>query len=418
MRAASTGSADVSARERRRDSAIVLHGRVLFISPSGYLIKRPALISTCPFGSWNKSGASAAVLAIPAMLRSAQVMRPAIRGPRDTLDHLRQRRSRVIEAKWMLGMKIDGRRLQTDDASLPPLGSGRLSLLAAFAAAGATILLMRVGSGHTVSSRSFAARPEFTVWTWILAGEAAAAAAAAIAMWPAVRILCQATGARSIFGAVVTWLAVGLALLFGPKPITGPGHLHLWLLADRLLVISIAVGCLLSPCVVGMMLVQPRLAALRAETPTIVATKRAGHVVVELLWLRAALQWFLISFAVVITGAVLSAGAGRRALLADGATAQNYPLVEILIYGGVATMASALIFVPTYIAWQQRAVDTRDRLYPVPEDGQPKQEWHQSRNDFDALLSARRSAASVLAAAFVILTPLVGSLVTALIPGP
>jgi len=115
---------------------------------------------------------------------------------------------------------------------------------------------------------------------------------------------------------------------------------------------------------------------------------------------------------------VLSAGAGRRALLADGATAQNYPLVEILIYGGVATMASALIFVPTYIAWQQRAVDTRDRLYPVPEDGQPKQEWHQSRNDFDALLSARRSAASVLAAAFVILTPLVGSLVTALIPGP
>jgi hypothetical protein len=167
-----------------------------------------------------------------------------------------------------------------------------------------------------------------------------------------------------------------------------------------------------------MMLVQSRLAALRAETEAIAATKQAGHVVVELLWFRAALQWFLITFAVVITGAVLSAGAARRALLADGAMPQTYPLVGILIYGGVATMASGLIFVPTYIAWQQRAIDTRDRLYPVPENGKPAPEWHQARNDFDALLSVRRSAASVLAAAFVILTPLVGSLVTALIPGP
>jgi hypothetical protein len=167
-----------------------------------------------------------------------------------------------------------------------------------------------------------------------------------------------------------------------------------------------------------MMLVQPRLAGLRADTPALVATKRAGRAVVELLWLRAALQWFLVSFAVVITGAVLAAGAGRRALLADGVQAQNYPLVGILIYGGVATMVSALIFVPTYIVWQQRAVDTRDRLYPVPEDGLLAQEWHQARHDFDMLLSAQRSAASVLTAAFVILTPLVGSLVTALIPGP
>jgi hypothetical protein len=236
-------------------------------------------------------------------------------------------------------------------------------------------------------------------------------------MWPAVRILGQSTGGRSVLGAVVTWLALALALLFGPKPITGPGHVPLWLFAGRLLVLNIAIGCLITPCVVGMMLVQPRLAALRAETPAIVATKQAGHVVVELLWLRAALQWFLISFAVVITGAVLSAGAARRALLADGASAQTYPLVGILIYGGVATMASALIFVPTYIAWQQRAVDTRDRLYPVPENGQPEQEWHQARNDFDALLSVRRSASSALAAAFAILTPLAGSLVTALLPG-
>lgn len=315
-------------------------------------------------------------------------------------------------------MMIDLRRLQTDDASLPPLGSGRWSLLAALVAAGATLLIMRAGSGHTADSRHFAARPEFTTWTWILAAEAAAAAAAAVAMWPAFRILCRATGRWPIFWAAITWIAVLLALTFGPKPLTGPGHLHLWLLAGRLGVVTIAVAFLITPAGIGMMLVQPRLAALKAETPAMVANKKTGPVVVELSWLRAALQWFLISFAIVITGAVLAAGAGRRALLADGAPAQNYPLVGILIYGGVATIVSALFFVPTYIAWQQRAVDTRDRLYPVPEDGRPAPEWHQARNDFDMLLSARRSAVSLLAAAFVILTPLVGSLVTALIPGP
>lgn len=315
-------------------------------------------------------------------------------------------------------MTTDLRRLRTDDASLPPLGSGRWSLLAALVAAGATLLIMRAGSGHTADSQHFAARPEFTTWTWILAAEAAAAAAAAIAMWPAFRVLCDATGRWSFFGAAVIWIAVLLALTFGPRPLTGPGHLHLWLLADRLRVVTIAVAFLITPAGIGMMLVQLRLAALRAEISAMVANKKAGLVVVELSWLRAALQWFLISFAIVITGAVLAAAAGRRALLADGASIQNYPLVGILIYGGVSTIVSALFFVPTYIAWQQRAVDTRDRLYPVPEDGRPAPEWHQARNDFDTLLSAQRSAASLLAAAFVILTPLVGSLVTALIPGP
>jgi hypothetical protein len=148
-----------------------------------------------------------------------------------------------------------------------------------------------------------------------------------------------------------------------------------------------------------------------------VAENRAGSIVVELLWLRAALQWFLIAFAVVVTGSVLAAGAGRRALLVGGAKVHDYPLANILIYGGVLTAVTALIFVPTYISWQYRAVSLRDRLYPVPENGLPAQEWHQARDGFDKLLSAGRSAASVLTAAFAILTPLLGSLVTALILG-
>lgn len=68
---------------------------------------------------------------------------------------------------------------------------------------------------------------------------------------------------------------------------------------------------------------------------------RAGGIVVELLWLRAALQWFLITFAVVVTGSVLAAGAGRRALLAGGAKLYDYPLANILIYGGICLQGGA-----------------------------------------------------------------------------
>jgi hypothetical protein len=79
------------------------------------------------------------------------------------------------------------------------------------------------------------------------------------------------------------WLVVGLALLFGPRPLTGSGHLNLWLFADRLRVVNIAVACLITPCAVGMMLVQPRLAALRADTPTLMAENRTGQVLASLL---------------------------------------------------------------------------------------------------------------------------------------
>jgi hypothetical protein len=309
------------------------------------------------------------------------------------------------------------KHLETDNASIPPLGSGGLPLIAAIAAAATALALMRAGSGHTPVSRHFASRPEFVAWTWILAAEAAAAAAAATTMWPVTSILWRAATRRSIVWALLAWLIVGLAVVFGPKPLTGPGHLRLWLLADRLLVINVAVYCLITPCTVGMMLVQPRLAELRAYAPALVDEKRAGSAVVELLWLRTALQWLLITFAVIITGSVLAAGAGRRALLAGGAPTGRYPPIEILIYGGVSTMIIALIFIPAYTAWQQQAVDTRDRLYPVPENGIPTTDWRQARSEFDTILPARRSAASVLAAAFVILTPFAGSLVTTLITG-
>jgi hypothetical protein len=62
----------------------------------------------------------------------------------------------------------------------------------------------------------------------------------------------------------------------------------------------------------------------------------ADQAIVELLWLRAAMRRFLSTFALVVSGAILAAGALRLALLANGQPPQSLPVLDILTYGGIA----------------------------------------------------------------------------------
>src|SRR6266540_3849305 len=225
-------------------------------------------------------------------------------------------RNVAIRAQPALRIRIEVRRLQADDTSIPPSGSGKASLLAALALAGTTLLLLRLGSGHTAASRRFAARPEFDVWTWAYAAYAAAAAAVGLATLPAFRLLGQATGRGATIRAVAAWPVVGLLiLLFGPGELSA--HNPLWLQYDRVTVANVVCGIFITPSFAGLLLVQTRLSALRHEILSKVVADRAGGVIVELLWLRAALQRFLVSFGVLVSAGVLAAGALRGALLAD-----------------------------------------------------------------------------------------------------
>ena len=115
---------------------------------------------------------------------------------------------------------------------------------------------------------------------------------------------------------------------------------------------------------------------------------------------------FLTTFAAAITVGLLALGALRAAVLASGTPAANVPPLRLLTYGGVLTAITALIFVPAYVAWQERASELRDTLHPVPEDGRPGHDWFQARDDLDALLATRASAGRVLATAFGVLAPL------------
>jgi hypothetical protein len=189
----------------------------------------------------------------------------------------------------------------------------------------------------------------------------------------------------------------------------------LWLATVRSIGVNVIAGVFITPSFAGLLLVQKRLSALDGEIVSAVNEGKAGGLVVELAWLRAAMLRFLTTFATAITIGLLALGALRAAVLASGTPAAQIPPVRVLTYGGVLTAITALIFIPAYVAWQERASELRDALHPVPEGGRPPHDWFQARDDLDALLATRTSVGRVIATAFGVLAPLAASVVSALL---
>ena len=197
--------------------------------------------------------------------------------------------------------------MQAGDKS--PAAFGRAPLLAALASSGATLLLLRLGSGHTQASRRFAALPQFDVWVWIYAAEVGIAAALGIASFPAFLLLAHATGRRATTFAVAAWPVLGmLVLLFGPQAV---GNEPLWLATGRTNVVNVIAGVFITPSFAGLLLIQTRLSALAPETASAVNEGKAGGLVIELAWLRTVMLRFLTTFAAAITVGLLALGALR-----------------------------------------------------------------------------------------------------------
>jgi hypothetical protein len=212
----------------------------------------------------------------------------------------------------------------------------------------------------------------------------------------------------------IAWLVFGVLIAaFGPRALDEQNPL--WLGTERFLTLNALTWVFITPSFAGLLLVQLRLSALADDIASAVEDGKAGPLIVELLWLRAAMRRFLLAFATTITGGVLALGVLRRALLAHGIPARDLPVLRLLTYGGVFTVTAALIFVPAYTAWQERVFELRDALHPIPEDGRPTPEWFEARDSFDTLLAARVSAGRVLTATFGVLAPLAGGVVSALL---
>jgi hypothetical protein len=234
-----------------------------------------------------------------------------------------------------------------------------------------------------------------------------------VASLPAFLVLARAAGRRATILAVAAWPVLGvLFVLFGPSAV---GAFPLWEAAARSVIVNVIAGLFITPSFAGLLLVHTRLAALSASMADAVDEGSAGRLIVELSWLRAAMVRFLTTFATAITAGLLALGALRVAVLAFGTPAGHVPPLRLLTYGGVLTGVIALIFVPAYVAWRERAAELRDALHPVPADGRPDHDWFQARDDLDGLLATRTGAVAVLGAAFGVLAPLAASIVSTLL---
>ncbi|MET9793620.1 hypothetical protein [Streptomyces canus] len=256
--------------------------------------------------------------------------------------------------------------------------------------------------------------PAFDTWVWAYAAEVGATVAIGTATLPVFSELAKQAGRRTTILMGFAWLVFGVLIaLFGPRALNEDNPL--WLGTARFLILNALTWVCITPSFAGLLLVQVRQSALAEELASAVDDGKAGPIIIELLWLRAAMRRFLLAFATAITGGVLALGALRGALLAHGTPASDLPVLRLLTYGGVFTVTAALIFVPAYIAWQERVFALRDALHPIPDDGRPTPEWFEARDRFDTLLAARVSAGRVLTAAFGVLAPLAGSVVAALL---
>ena len=196
--------------------------------------------------------------------------------------------------------------MQTADRS-PPV-SDRVVLLATLASAGTTLLLLRLGSGHTLASRRFGKLPEFDVWIWIYAAYVGTAAALGIASFPAFWRLARTAGRHAAARAVAAWPVLGaLLFLFGPY-VVGK-DIPLWLGFARSTAANVIAGVFITPSFAGLLLVQTRLSALARKTASAANEGKAGGLIVELSWLRTAMLRFLTTFAAAITIGLLGIGA-------------------------------------------------------------------------------------------------------------
>lgn len=289
-----------------------------------------------------------------------------------------------------------------------------VAMVAVLVATGAAAALVLVGIKHGEESRKFSDHIEYVTWATLAIGLVVVSVVGGVYSLPAWRELHARSrwSARLIsYGVAVLitlcydgspQLFVRLFLHRASSPLSGS--------LCREIGLGILVALFTLPVVSGLV-----LAALLLSRDRLPWDDAGGAVAItELVRNRAHLQRFLAVLALVIGGSVLTAGAFRAALLAHAPQPPLHPLA-LLVYGAMMTGLLALVYVPAYLAWQAKARELRDALYPLPPDGCPNHDWYSSRADLEGLLNLKVNAGAAFATGLGLLTPFASSLVTAVI---
>jgi len=139
--------------------------------------------------------------------------------------------------------------------------------------------------------------------------------------------------------------------------------------------------------------------------------------------LREDLRLFLILAGTIVFTATLSVGALRSAILAaapeDKQLAATFPAEYVLVYGLFFSLMLAAIYVPTYGAVRRFGEAIRN-AYMTELDATPTskefRDWNEERTKLNEALKLNEGTLSTFRAGAFIAAPLLGSLVSLLLP--
>jgi hypothetical protein len=130
----------------------------------------------------------------------------------------------------------------------------------------------------------------------------------------------------------------------------------------------------------------------------------------SLLVIRADIRRSLIALSLIVSSAMVNVVVLRHAYVTHGLEPRYFPPPLVLAYGAVLTGIVALIYVPAYLAWRDRALALIDETYPAPYDARPTEEWSTGRTRLTTLLSPNDTIGRSVGTALSILTPLATAL--------
>jgi hypothetical protein len=303
-----------------------------------------------------------------------------------------------------------------------------LLLVVVFGAALGGVLLIRLGSASNSLSRTFANSNQFDELAAMVAGLLGLSAAVAFftlrAFW---RIKGQ-VGRSSKIATALLYIIVSIAIIVGPLLVQGGNAIvPLSHFTARIVILDILVLAAACPSFCGLLL----LADTQREETGRFDPKNVSEAVSSIHEARICIQRFFVGAAALITMAVIVIGGLQSALNTDlqGYEA-NYasgniifvpniatiPVGAIILYGIFFAALLAFAVIPSYAAWRARAVDLRDRLYRVPDDGHGSQSWYEGRANIEVLLQIRSGFGPTSLAIIGILAPVVGSIISVAIP--
>jgi hypothetical protein len=263
----------------------------------------------------------------------------------------------------------------------------------------------------------FATTNQFDEWSAIVAGVLGLCVAVAGATWPSFLRVARAAGHIPVISAVSVYILISIAVVFGPF-VVAHGNAsfelsHFYLRISTLTVLILAAG---AGSFCGLELLWYRQSAQMN-----MGEGSPGQTVRSILSARKDLQRFFTGAAVLVTSGVVIIGGLRSALNADAlanspSNIVSIPVGGLLLYGAFFAMLLGFVLIPAYIAWQTRISSFRDHLYPIPEDGDFSKEWYEKRSNLEDMLAMRLGLPGRFLATVGILAPLIGSIITAVIP--